>query len=427
MSTQPPAWPGLFLGLDRTGAPICAGREQSVLVMGPPRSGKTAALVDPCVLTAPGAVVATSTKTDVLSVTVRARSRRGRCWVFDPSDSTARPEATEPLRWSPVSGCESWSTALAMAHALVSAARPVRSWVESPHWLERAEALIGPLLHAAALGDQPVRSVVGWILGRELTEAAAILHDADSEMAAAVVAGIAGTEARERSGIFSTAAGVLSAYRDEAVCDAAASPNFALDDFVRSADTVYVSFPGAEQDLFAPLVVALLEQIRRAVYRRPSGWPPVVWALDEAANIAPLPSLPSVVSDGGSQGLVSLVCLQDLSQARVRWGAAADGFFSLFGTKVVLGGIADLQTLQLVSALGGERYVPVESETRPVGFSRQRVRTVTTSPQRLRVLPVEAVARGVPGHALVISGRNPPGFVGLSPYWHPPWSALLTE
>ncbi|MGA3221318.1 MAG: hypothetical protein ABSE77_19970 [Acidimicrobiales bacterium] len=41
-----------------------------------------------------------------------------------------------------------------------------------------------------------------------------------------------------------------------------------------------------------------------------------------------------------------MACLQDLSQARARAGAAADGFFSLFGAKVLLPGIGDLRTLE---------------------------------------------------------------------------------
>ena len=45
-----------------------------------------------------------------------------------------------------------------------------------------------------------------------------------------------------------------------------------------------------------------------------------------------------MVSEGGGQGLVTLACLQDLSQARHRWPGQADGFPSLFGTTVVLPG-----------------------------------------------------------------------------------------
>ena len=86
-----------------------------------------------------------------------------------------------------------------------------------------------------------------------------------------------------------------------------------------------------------------------------SGAAPVVLALDEVANIAPIPDLPAMVSEGGGQGLLTLACLQDLSQARGRWGSAAEGFLSLFGTTVVLPGIGDVRTLEALSALGRGR------------------------------------------------------------------------
>jgi len=84
----------------------------------------------------------------------------------------------------------------------------------------------------------------------------------------------------------------------------------------------------------------------------------VLFALDEVANIAPLPALPALASEGGGQGLITLACLQDLSQARERWGQAAEGLFTLFGVKVILPGVADHRTLALISALGGQVEVP---------------------------------------------------------------------
>jgi len=117
----------------------------------------------------------------------------------------------------------------------------------------------------------------------------------------------------------------------------------------------------------APVVVAFLEQVRAATYRAVAAATlslPVTLVLDEVANVAPLPDLPAMVSEGGGQGLLTMACLQDLSQARVRWGKAADGFFSLFGTKVLLPGIGDLPTLEAVSRLAGQADVGVSSVNR---------------------------------------------------------------
>jgi len=49
----------------RQGVPVFASPEHAVLVLGPPRSGKTSSLIIPNVLMAAGAVVSTSTKPDV--------------------------------------------------------------------------------------------------------------------------------------------------------------------------------------------------------------------------------------------------------------------------------------------------------------------------------------------------------------------------
>jgi type IV secretory pathway TraG/TraD family ATPase VirD4 len=151
---------------------------------------------------------------------------------------------------------------------------------------------------------------------------------------------------------------VLAAYNADATRRSAARPNFDPERFVDSRDTIYVTAPSHKQALSAPLVVGLLEQIRHATYARASvaKLPTSVFlCLDEVANIAPIHDLPALVSEAGGQGLHVMACLQDLSQARQRWGdAAADGFLSLFQTKLILSGIADSRTLEAISLALGE-------------------------------------------------------------------------
>jgi type IV secretory pathway TraG/TraD family ATPase VirD4 len=116
--------------------------------------------------------------------------------------------------------------------------------------------------------------------------------------------------------------------------------------------------------------------------------------------------------------VLTLACFQDLSQARVRWGGAAEGFLSLFGVKVVLPGIGDLRTLELVSRLAGDGDVPVRSVSRrPWWTGRQAGRTVSWTSRRQPRLPVEAVAQLAPGTAVVICGPAPPQLLGLTPWF----------
>lgn len=77
---------GLPLGTHTEHGLVVSRGEHAVLVLGPPRSGKTVSIVIPAVVTAPGPVLVTSTKPEVMQLcaaTVRARG--GRCWLYDPT------------------------------------------------------------------------------------------------------------------------------------------------------------------------------------------------------------------------------------------------------------------------------------------------------------------------------------------------------
>ncbi|MDA8302363.1 MAG: type IV secretory system conjugative DNA transfer family protein [Actinomycetota bacterium] len=417
--------PELYVGADGRGL-VWAGPEQSALVLGPPRSGKTSAVVVPNVLAAPGAVVVTSTKQDVLRATLASRQEVGKCWVMDASGTIGAPAGTAALRWSPVQASLSWEEALVTARVMTAAARPGGYFGESAHWTERAEALLAPLLHAAALSGAGMRQVLGWVLRQDLYNPKAALDGVGAVVASDVLAGILSTEDREKSGIFSTAAGVLGAYRSERALEAADEPNFDPGRFPASGETVYICAPARYQALTAPVAVAFLEQVRAATYQAASvGWLrlPVTLVLDEVANIAPLPDLPAMVSEGGGQGLLTLACLQDLSQARGRWGQAAEGFFSLFGTKVVLAGIGDMKTLEAVSHLCGQVDVPVRSVNASAWWSGRPSASTTWSWRRQPRLPVDQ-ARSLPtGSALVLAGARPPRLARLTPWWaYPPFA-----
>jgi hypothetical protein len=74
-STPTPEDVGYLLGASR-GTKVWASVEDSILLIGPPRSGKGLHVVINAILDAPGAVVTTSTRPDNLTATLRARARR---------------------------------------------------------------------------------------------------------------------------------------------------------------------------------------------------------------------------------------------------------------------------------------------------------------------------------------------------------------
>ncbi len=408
---------GSYLGVREDGEWALAAPKHAVLVLGPPQSGKTSGGLIPLVMAASGALVSASTKPDVMEATLAARSEIGQAWLFDPSGSEAVPEGVRRLSWSPVAAAVTWDEALLMARAMTAATRVGSGTTNESHWTERAQALLAPLLYAANQADLTIADVLEWILYKNLEPALQILRDCDAPIAVAVLAGIDGTDKREKSSIFSATAGVLSAYNSDAVRESAANPNFDPDAFADSTDTIYITSSEEYQALCAPLIVGALEQIRHAVYRRSrrtrDPGPPMTWAIDEIPNIAPIHDLPSLLSQAGGQRLQVIAGLQDLTQARERWGEhAADGFMSLFQTKLILSGIGDSKTLESISLALGEYDREVVSQSLGRSEPHEWLASPTDSDnvsyqtQRQRILTPGEIGRLPDGQALLLRGND---------------------
>jgi type IV secretory pathway TraG/TraD family ATPase VirD4 len=365
-----------------------------------------------------------------MRATAASRHRDGWTFLYDPSGEVECPRDVERIGWSPLTTAAHWDAAVQTADAMVASGRLGVAHGAEHHWNERASALLSTLLHAAALEQLPMTEVLRWIDRHHGGGALEILCAVAGEDAPPtdLLAGIVATDSREQSGIWSTASGALAAYRTGAAMSSTSAQPLSLREFCDGPHTLYICSTGRRQRQFAPLVVAIAGDVRDAAYERSRDGlpgPPVLLVLDEVANIAPIPDLPAMVSEGAGQGLLILACLQDLSQARARWGRSADGFLSLFGTTVVLPGIADTATLRDLSALAGDREVTSATLTRSVG-SWGRIRPSTSvGTTRQPNLSVDAIARGRPGHALVLAPDKTVRSVELTPYHtRQPWRDL---
>jgi type IV secretion system protein VirD4 len=405
---------------------VWAGAERATLVLGPPRSGKTSSLVIPNILLSDGPVVSTSTKPDVMQATAPARCSDGWAFLYDPSGEVPCPRGVERVGWSPLASAAEWDSAVVTADSMVRASRLHGQHATDHHWTERAGALLSTLLHAAAIDGRTMEELLRWIDRHQGEQALEILPPgaASSDL----LAGILATDSREQSGIWSTASGVLAAYRTAGALESTRRPCLDFASFSGGTDTLYICSSGRRQAQFAPLVVGLLSDVRDATYtrsRQGRAGAPTLLALDEVANIAPIPDLPAMVSEGASQGLMVLACLQDLSQARQRWGTAAAGFLSLFGTTVVLRGIADTATLRDLSALAGDRVVASTTISRSVDRWGRIRPSSSVGSTRVARLPVDAVARGTSGQALVLGPHKDVSEVSLTPaHERAPWREL---
>jgi type IV secretion system protein VirD4 len=312
-----------------------------VLVLGPPRTpaGKSAAVMIPIVLSQYGPVVTLSTKRDIYRATAMARVREGRLWWYAPDgDVTGVPPSVRLLTWSPVVGAGDWDTALQTTRAFMSTAPVGEGTTDASHWRARAEDLLAPMLHWAALGDLEMADCLAAVqdFERKGPTAADDLERWGSPAAARMLRGVLHTPERERGSVVSAAQTALRAYRRPPVLASTRKPTtFDVEDFVtggpdgRRADTIYITATGAQQEEIAPLVVALLDQIRAATYRRhralehAGGWGqtarwPVTFVLDELYTLGRLPDLPAMLTEGGSQGLHIVGAIQDMSLLAAR-------------------------------------------------------------------------------------------------------------
>jgi hypothetical protein len=412
---------------------VLARPERSLLVLGPPRdTGKTTAVLVPTVLVAYAPVVAASTKDDVFAATALTRALLGTCWHFAPDGTEATPVGARQLRWSPLLAAQDWDRAVTTAEVMVAVANATLGGHSSDQgfWSIQAAGLLAPLLHAAAVAGLGMRSVMSWVKTRDISKAAEVLEARRGDSLGAqhaweTILGTSRTAPNELSGYWGSASAALSPYRRESALAVTDNPNFDPSLFVdaqaRSGpprfDTVYINSSGQNQERLAPLIVALLTEIKEARYqlhRRLRSerryLPPTVFALDETANIAPIPELPSIASQGGSQGVVVLAVFQHLGQAKARWGQEGEGFLTTFQERLVFPGIWQNETLEAISAVIGDWDRPTMSMTQDTHSADPRRQSYSYSTHRERILPPSDIRMGhpeIPEAALFLQGRGP--------------------
>lgn len=428
-----PSEVGYLLGRAK-GRQVWASVEDSTLLIGPPRSGKGLHIVINAILDAPGPVVTTSTRPDNLTVTLTARERIGPVAVFDPQ--RLAPGLPAGLRWSPVRGCDDPLTAMIRAAGLAAGTGLGSGGVEGGgFWEGKTAAAIQALLHAAALDGRDARTLYQWALNP--TAAADAVHILQTDARAAEgwadsLGSMIDSDPRTRDSIWQGVGLAFNALADPRVLDAVTprkGEDFDPDAFLREHGTLYLLATGAGAGASAALVAAFIEDLtevgRRHAARSPGARldPPLLLALDEIGNLAPLPSLPILMADGGGTGITTLTVLQSMAQARQKWGEnSAAAIWDAAIVKIILGGASHSRDLQDLSTLIGERDETTDSTTTDPGGGRSHQRSI----RRVPILPPDALRTMPFGTGTVLLRAAPPILADLRPWTERPDAAQLT-
>ncbi|MGI8428751.1 MAG: type IV secretory system conjugative DNA transfer family protein [Solirubrobacteraceae bacterium] len=400
----------------RQGRLLHAEHRHALIAFGPPQSGKSAGLAVPALLEWDGPAVASSIKTDLLGATLRRRRELGSAWVFDPFGLGGVPSHT----WSPLHGASTWDGALEVAWRMAAAGELDQRSVEGgDFWAIAAEQRLAPLLYTAAASGEGINSVVRWAYGqggRDLHDALRRLADragdevqlAGAHAAYDAVRAFETQADRTRSSIEATAQALLRAYRFTRVARSAQSCEITPDRLLDQAATLYLIGDAKASKLLRPIFLALLSEVVDRAYERATlaGGKlelPLLLCLDEAGNVAPLPNLAEIASTAPSHNIQLVSIFHDLAQARTRYRQQAETVVNSHRARMLLPGVADLETLRYFAGLAGEEEAKDFTRTTGAGGSSRSIarrRRPLAAPEALRQLPE--------GHALLLYGRIPP-------------------
>ena len=416
-----PADVGYLLGTGK-GGQVWATVEDSILLIGPPRSGKGLHVVINAILDAPGAVITTSTRPDNLTATLKARARKGKVAVFDPQQLA--PGLPAGMRWSPVRGCQDPLTAMIRAKGLATATG-FGGVQDAGFWEGKTTAAIQGLLHAAALDGRGARTLYKWALNPTLAaDAVRILssHPGAAEGWADSLDAMVQADPRTRDSIWQGVSLAFSALADPRVLDAvspAPGEEFDPESFLLGNGTLYLLATGAGAGAASALVAAFIEDLvetaRKIAAHSPGARmdPPLLLALDEIGNLAPLPSLPTLMAEGGGTGITPLPVLQSLAQAREKWGEnQANAIWDASIVKIILGGASNSRDLQDLATLIGDRDETTDSITTDAYGAHSSQRSI----RRVPILPPD-VLRTLPfGTGVVMLRTARPIITNLRPW-----------
>ena len=322
---------------------VFAHLESLIVMFAAPQDGKTQAAAGQ-VIDAPGPVVATSVRADLVAATAGLRALRGRVDLWDPEGVSG---LASTFCWNITAGCQDVATAVRRAGVMVEAVAG-KGLDGEAFWDDQASMVLAGLLHAAALTSGDIRHVHAWAGGDDATPARILqLHPGASATARDHLDRYLAMPDRTRQSVAATLARVLKFMQlpacEQAVTTPDGSEGFDFASFINSTGTLYLvaadSAVSPVPPLFAALVAELAHAARHAGQRRLD--PPLTVILDEAGNIAPVP-VAAWSSWAAGSGIRLHVIAQAWAQLADRWGEhGAALIWQCCKTKVIFGGTSE--------------------------------------------------------------------------------------
>lgn len=417
--------PGIPLGrLVVSGQRLYSSFEDMVTVVAGPRVGKSTSLVIPAIIAAPGAVVTTSNKRDVLDATRDLRAEAGPVWVFDPQ-AVAREEPT--WWWNPLSYVTDDVRAAKLAQYFATGSRATDAKTDA-FFDAAGQNLLAGLLLAAASAGRPIRDVFTWLTNPLEEAPVRALRDGGYALAAEAVLGVIQSTDKLRGSVYATAQEMAACLKNTYVDDWVNArpghdprPQFHPDAFVIGSGTLYsLSKEGAGTagPLVAALTAATLEAATDLADTSAGGRlrVPLVAILDEAANVCRWRDLPDLYSHFGSRGIPIMSVFQSWSQGVAVFGR--EGMLKLWSASnafLYLGSVKENDFLQNLAELVGD----YDRETTTASLNKG-ARSTSTALKRERILGVDELAALPRGRAILLTTGTRAALLRTIPWYRAP-------
>ncbi|GGN37824.1 hypothetical protein FHR83_005377 [Actinoplanes campanulatus] len=422
-----------FLGNDAvSGEPLYLANEYTRFAAAVPRyGGKTTRLVIPTVVDARGAVLTTSTRLDVASITYQHRSTIGPTHIFEPQGEIP---GVPRLRWSPIEGAQDQIVAMLRAQGFADGSGIGDESVENGRWFrDQAATILRGLLHAAALDENATMiDVLAWSQNPNNARPERILRHHGVHNWADRLTRHRETTGRARDTIQSVVSGALDAFNDPRVLLACSPPRgteFKPVEWLRESGTLYLVGTRDAQALIAPLMAAVSEDIlyqaRRLALRSDGDRiePALYFVGDEIANIAPIPSLPSLMSEGGGSGISVDVFAQNRHQLRQRWGdKGGQAIADSANAWLLMGASTDAAALRDAQAVAGQ----ITDITSGASWGSGRA-SVNESARRENLFDLADLRTLDEGRAIALIGNLPPIELTIPAWYERPDAGELKE
>ncbi|MEO3930456.1 TraM recognition domain-containing protein [Micromonosporaceae bacterium B7E4] len=390
-----------------------------------PRAGKSTGIAIPRVLRAPGAVLLTSNKSDVFTVTRQERTKVGRVWTFDPQGIAYTERA---MWWDMLGGCETIEGARRLAGHFVSSVNDDSS--RKDFWIAAAQNTLTALFLAASRGGATVSDILAWLADPGDRTPIDLLRDAGMPAMADQLQGTVRGAVETRDGIYETARQCVACLLDPEilawVCHDPYRPEFVPEEHVLSRDTLYLLSKdggGSAAGVIAGLADAVIRAGVVAAERMGGRLdPPMTAILDEAANVCRISDLPDLYSHLGSRGVSVVTLLQSYRQGVRVWGEAGmDALWSAATIKLLGAGLDDADFVDKIARLVGQHDVRTASYSRSRDGSSRSV-----SYRQEQVLPADKIRALPKGTALLLATGVRPALIRLRPWYNEPTAGPIS-